>query len=71
MTDKKIISVDLRHDSQSLVVEVGKPLPAHYQRPGRTVMRIDDKPMPSPLWCVLDDGEVIFIGRTDAQVTYG
>ena len=71
MTDKKIIKVKHRHDGQTLVVEVGQASPSHYQRPGRIVVRIDDTPVPNPLRCVLDDGQIILIGRGgDTEVTY-
>lgn len=60
-----ITKIKNRHDEQGagdpdLVIEVGQPLPAFYQRPGHRVVRIQDR---DPLRVILDDGQVVLVGR--------
>ena len=60
----KIIRVEHDHDGQKgLVVEVGKPPPPHYQRRAGLVVSIEEGEPHEPLRCILDDRDVIFIGR--------
>ena len=60
----KIIRVEHGHDGQrGLVVEVGKAPPAHYKRRTGRVVSIEDGAPHQPLRCILDDGDVILIGR--------
>ena len=57
-----ISSITHRHDrTAGLVLEVGKPVPGYYGRPGRIVAHIDPGQGPTPWRVVLDDSEVIFV----------
>ena len=65
MADTTITRATHRHGGQreadeDLVIEVGKPPPDFYQRPGRLVRSIDGR---DPLRCILDDGDLIFIEK--------
>lgn len=61
----QITRVEHSHDGErGLVLEVGQPLPPHYQhgRPhGVTVRKFENDR--DPIRCVLDNGDVIYIGR--------
>lgn len=51
---------ELSLSQPDLILEVGRAVPAYYQKPGRAVIRIDGH---DPLRCWLDDGGCILVGR--------
>jgi hypothetical protein len=64
----KITRVAHRHSDQKkgdadLVLEVGNPLPPFYQEGRRAGLRVRSIEASNPLKCILDDGDIIYIGE--------